>query len=58
MHVVAMMISTCGERTFLTSPLPLGGIRGFRSASNLGCYVTKFATHTALKSIAFKKLIF
>ena len=32
--------------------LPHGGLRKFRSPQILGCYVTKFAPHEALKLIA------
>ena len=37
---------------------PIGGVRGFRWGQIPGCYVIKFATHQALKLIAWRKLNF
>ena len=37
---------------------PHGGVRGFRSFSNPGCYVTRLSPNKAIKSIARGKLTF
>ena len=54
---VYIYIYTEREERVPGSPLPHGGAQDFRSSSNSGCYVTKFAAHTALKSIGRDKLI-
>ena len=40
------------ERESERASKPLGEVRGFRWDQNLGCHVTKFARHNALKLVA------
>jgi hypothetical protein len=53
------MVDLWGGR-FLVSevPQPLGGVRGFRWPQILGCCVTKFVSHKALRLIACDKSTF
>ena len=51
------MIYTESGKRVSGSPLPHGGAQELRSSSDSGCYVTKFAAHTALTSIGRDKLI-